>query len=46
MLRRVALVRTNVSEELSTSFMTDSCNPDEWGAKFLRNVGSYMSHTA
>jgi hypothetical protein len=24
----------------------DSCHPDEGGAKFLRNVGSYKSHTA
>jgi hypothetical protein len=48
MLRRVALVRTNVTEELSASFMkvigigflSDSCL-DEGGAKFLRNVDSY-----
>jgi hypothetical protein len=73
MLRRVALVRTVVSEEVSTSiirvirmgelgttlavtsnqrngkrcfYFTDSCHPDEGGAKFLRNVGSYKSHTA
>jgi hypothetical protein len=71
MLRRVALVRTDVSEELSSaSFIrvtrigelgatlavtsnrrmlrrnTDSCHPDEGGAKFLRNVGSYKSHAA
>jgi hypothetical protein len=72
MLRRVALVRTDVSEELSASFIrvtrigelgtlavtsnrrtlrrntkfTDSCHPDEGGAKFLRNVGSYKSHMA
>jgi hypothetical protein len=32
MLRHVALVRTDVSEEL------------EGGAKFLRNVGSYKNH--
>jgi hypothetical protein len=38
MLRRVALVRTDVSEEPSSS--------DEGGARFLRNVGSYKSHTA
>jgi hypothetical protein len=25
---------------------TDSCHLDEGGAKFLRNVGSYKSHTA
>jgi hypothetical protein len=71
MLRRVALVRTDVSEELRTSIrvtrigelgttlavtsnrrtlrffqFTDSSHPDEGGAKFLRNVGSYKSHTA
>jgi hypothetical protein len=73
MLRCVALVRTDVSEELSASFIratricelgatlavtsnrrtlrrnikfTDSCHPDEGGAKFLRNVGSYKSHAA
>jgi hypothetical protein len=38
MLRRVALVITYVSEELSHS--------DDGGAKFLRNVGYYKSHTA
>jgi hypothetical protein len=72
MLRRVDLVRTDVSEELSASFTrvtrigelgttlavtsnrrtmrrntnTDSCHPDEGGAKFIRNVGSYKGHTA
>jgi hypothetical protein len=72
MLGRVALVRTNVSEELNVSFIrvatigelgttlavtsnrrtlrrntnVDSCLPDEGGAKFRRNVGSYKSHTA
>jgi hypothetical protein len=63
MLRRVALVRTDVSEEISTSFIrvtrigelgttlalllfTDSCHPDEGGAKLFRNVGSYKSHMA
>jgi hypothetical protein len=44
MLRRVALGRTDVSEEPSAS--TDSCHPDDGGAMFLRNVGSYKSHTA
>jgi hypothetical protein len=33
--------KNDVSEELSAS-----CHPDEGGAKFLRNVGSYNSHTA
>jgi hypothetical protein len=71
-LRSVALVRTDVSEELSASFIrvtrigelgttpavisnrrtlrrntnSDSCHPDEGGAKFLQNIGSYKSHTA
>jgi hypothetical protein len=69
MLHRVALLRTDVSEELSASFIKVtrigelgtklavtsnrhlalflvSCHPDEGGAKFLQNVGSYKSHTA
>jgi hypothetical protein len=77
MLRRVALVRTDVSEEPSASFIRVTrigelgitlaatnnvhwllvaasvvpssptlCHPDEGGARFLRNVGSYKSHTA
>jgi hypothetical protein len=47
MLRRVALVRTDVSEDLSASIIrfTDSGHPDEGGAKFLRNAGAYKSHT-
>jgi hypothetical protein len=82
MLRRVALVRTDVSEEVGGSFIRvtrigelgttlkngvfwdvtscgscknrqlllflvhHSCHPDEGGARFIRNVGSYKSHTA
>jgi hypothetical protein len=51
LLRRVALVITDVSEEPGASFIrvtkiTDFCHPDEGGARFLRNVGSYKSHTA
>jgi hypothetical protein len=81
MLRRVALVRIDVSEEFRASSIrvirfgelgttlavtsnrrtprrnnkitasvipssTDSCHPDEGGAKFLRNVGYYKSHMA
>jgi hypothetical protein len=57
MLRRVALVRTDVSEELSASYirvtrigelgttLAVASPPDDGGAKFLRNVGSYKSHT-
>jgi hypothetical protein len=57
MLRRLALVRTDVSEELSAlnirgtkigelGTITYSCHPEDGGAKFLRNVGSYKSHKA
>jgi hypothetical protein len=71
MLRRVALVITDFSEEPSSSYIkvtrigelgttlaatsnrhtlrrntTDSCHPDEGGARFLPNVGSYKSHPA
>jgi hypothetical protein len=66
MLRRVALVRNDVSEEHSVSFIRVTrigelgttlavtsnrrtlrrCRPDEGGAEFLRNVGSYKSHAA
>jgi hypothetical protein len=80
MLRRAALVRTDIWEVLSASIMwvtrtgevgrtlnvtgvssqsgsvagygerfslfTDSCHPDEGGAKFLQNSGTYKSHTA
>jgi hypothetical protein len=56
MLRLVALVRTDVTEELSASFIrvirigelgtTLSCHLDDGGARFLRTVGSCKSHTA
>jgi hypothetical protein len=62
-LRRVALVRTDVSEEPSASFIrvtrigelgiTLAATSNRrsvrrllGGARFLRNVGSYKSHTA
>jgi hypothetical protein len=47
MLRHVALVRTDVSEELSASIIREK-KIGELGtcAKLLRNVGSYKSHTA
>jgi hypothetical protein len=48
MLRRVALVKTDVSEDLSASFIrvTRIGEPGTRGAKILRNVRSYKSHTA
>jgi hypothetical protein len=52
MLRRVAFVRTDVSEELNASFIRVTrigelgSEADEGGANFLRNFGSYKSHTA
>jgi hypothetical protein len=65
MLRRVALLITEVSEVLSSSIIrltkiselgttlavsssrrADYIHPDDGGPKFLRNVGSYKSHTA
>jgi hypothetical protein len=41
--------RRNIPEDTilqRCSQFTDSCHPDEGGARFLRNVGSYNSHTA
>jgi hypothetical protein len=46
LLRRVVLVRTGVSEELSASIIRITRIGDEGGAKFLRNVGSYKNHMA
>jgi hypothetical protein len=60
MLRSVALVRTDVSEEISASFtrvtiigelgttlaVTSNRRKLRKNTKFLRNVGSYESHTA
>jgi hypothetical protein len=45
MLRRVALVRTDVAEELSASFIRVT-RIGELGDKFFRNVGSYKGNTA
>jgi hypothetical protein len=54
----LALVRTDVSEEHGAYFIrvtrigelgttqVATSNPDEGDARFLRNVGSYKSHTA
>jgi hypothetical protein len=38
--------RRNSQRASVDSYSTDSCHPDEGGAKFLRNVDSYKSHTA
>jgi hypothetical protein len=52
MLRSVALVRTDVSDELSASIIRVTrigelrTLADDGGDKFFRNVGSYKSHTA
>jgi hypothetical protein len=49
MLRRVALVRTDISEEIDASFFRVTrigVTLMKGGAKFLRNVGSYKGHTA
>jgi hypothetical protein len=49
MLRLVALVRTDVSDELSDFFVRVTRIGElgtTLGAKSLRNVGSYKSHTA
>jgi hypothetical protein len=52
MLRRVALLRTEVSEKnIATIKRTkiiveQGTTLDEGGAKFLRNFDSYKSHTA
>jgi hypothetical protein len=50
MLRRVALLRTDVSEELGASFIRVTRLGElgttlaVGGPKFLRNIGSYKSH--
>jgi hypothetical protein len=51
MLHPVALVRTDVSVELSAALIMVTRSGAlgttlDGGAKFLRNVGSYKSHTA
>jgi hypothetical protein len=46
MLRCVTLVKTDVSEERITSLITVTRIGELGGAKFLRNVGYYKSHTA
>jgi hypothetical protein len=48
MLRRVALVRTDVSEEFSVTIIRVKRIGElgDGGAKFLRKVGSYKSHKA
>jgi hypothetical protein len=51
MLRRLALARTDVSEErsaiiISVESIAECCRPDDGGDTFLRNLGSYKSHTS
>jgi hypothetical protein len=46
MLRRVTVVITYVSDELSASFMRVAGIGELGGAKFLRNVCSYKRRTA
>jgi hypothetical protein len=44
-----SIVRVTRTGELGTLELTsvvDSCHPDDGGDMFLRNVGSYKSHTA
>jgi hypothetical protein len=47
MLRHVAPVRTDVSEEPSASIIRVKRigHPDDESARFLRNVNVYKSHT-
>jgi hypothetical protein len=46
-LHHAALVKTEASEELGElGTLADPCHPDDGGATFLQNVGSYKSHTA
>jgi hypothetical protein len=50
-LRRLALVKTDFSEELSASIVRatrigELGTTDDGGAKFLRNVGSYKRNKA
>jgi hypothetical protein len=43
----ISLQHTSVSSYCQRcSKLADSCHPDDGGATFLRNVGSYKSHTA
>jgi hypothetical protein len=46
MLRRVALVKTYVSEEISAAFIKVTRIGELGCAKFILNVGSYKSHRA
>jgi hypothetical protein len=39
-------LRRNTQQYIALFLVTDSCQPDEGGVKFLRNVRSYKSHTA
>jgi hypothetical protein len=50
MLSRVALVKTDVSEQSKASIIRvtrigERCHLDDGGARFLRNAGSYKRQT-
>jgi hypothetical protein len=42
----IRVIRIGELGTLAVTSNTDSCHPDDGGATFLRNVGSYKSHTA
>jgi hypothetical protein len=46
MLHGVDVVRTDVSEECIAKIIRTIRIPDDGVTMFLRNIGSYMSHTA
>jgi hypothetical protein len=43
---RVTKIGELGTTQLQLQLHTDFCPPDEEGARFLRNVGHYKSHTA
>jgi hypothetical protein len=44
--RGASIIRVTRIGELGTLFLADYRQPDNGGATFLRNVGSYKSHKA
>jgi hypothetical protein len=43
---RIGELETSLSVTSNRSTLVDSCYPDNEGAKFLRNIGSYKRNTA